>query len=133
VTNIKSEARRAAGVSWFTMFASSGTLVCCALPIILVTLGMGATVAAMTSAFPFLIFLSLHKTWVFAFSGFMLALSGWFIYRPGQYCPIEPELARICEFSKKWNKRIYWSSIVIWGVGFFAAYIALPLRMALDI
>ena len=133
MNNIKNETRRAVGVSWFTLFASSGTLVCCALPIMLVTLGMGATVAAMTSAFPFLIYLSLHKTWVFAFSGAMLALSGWFIYRPGQSCPADLELARLCELSKKWNKRIYWFSVVIWCVGFFAAYVALPVRMALGI
>jgi len=133
VNNIKNETRRAAGVSWFTLFTSSGTLICCALPIILVTLGMGATVAAMTSAFPFLIFLSLHKSWVFAFSGFMLAVSGWLIYRSGQSCPADPELARLCELSKKWNKRIIWFSVVIWVIGFFAAYVALPVRMALGI
>ena len=127
------QSRRAAGVSWLTLFTSSGTLVCCALPIILVTLGMGATVAALTSTFPFLIYLSLHKTWVFSLSAAMLALSAWLIYRPGQYCPSDPELARICEVSKIWNKRIYWFAFVIWCTGFFAAYIALPLRIALDI
>jgi hypothetical protein len=31
------------GVTWLTLFASTGILVCCALPIMLVTLGMGAT------------------------------------------------------------------------------------------
>ncbi|VAW53615.1 hypothetical protein MNBD_GAMMA06-254 [hydrothermal vent metagenome] len=118
---------------WLTLFASSGTLICCALPIILVTLGMGATVAAMTSALPFLIVLSQHKIWVFILSGLMLAVSAWFIYRPNQSCPVDSQQARICQTSKIWNKRIYWFSVIIWGVGFFAAFVALPLRMALDI
>jgi len=117
------------GVTWLTLFASTGTLVCCALPIMLVTLGMGATVAALTSSFPFLITLSLHKTWVFAFSGLMLALSGWLIYRPGRACPVEPELGRVCNKTQVWNRRIYWISVVIWGIGFFAAFLALPLRI----
>ena len=37
-------------VSWLTLFAASGTLICCALPILFVTLGLGAAVAAVTSA-----------------------------------------------------------------------------------
>ncbi len=119
--------------SWFTLFASSGTLICCALPIILVTLGMGATVAALTSNFPFLIVLSQHKIWVFIFSGLMLAISAWFIYRPNQYCPTDPQQAQACQSAKKWNKRIYWFSVIIWSTGFFAAFMALPLRKLLDI
>ncbi len=119
--------------SWFTLFATSGTLICCALPIILVTLGMGATVAAITSTLPFLIVLSQHKVWVFIFSGLMLAISAWFIYRPNQSCPTDPQQAHACAIAKKWNKRIYIFSIIIWSIGFFAAFLALPIRMALDI
>lgn len=115
--------------TWLTLFASTGTLVCCALPIMLVSLGLGATVVAMTSAFPFLITLSQHKEWVFAGSGIMLLLSGWLIYRSGRVCPVDPELGRICNRAQVWNRRIYWSSVVIWGVGFFAAFLALPLRI----
>jgi len=121
------------GLSWLTLFASSGTLICCALPIILVTLGMGATVAALTSSLPFLIVLSQHKIWVFIFSGLMLAISAWFMYRPIQSCPTDPQQAEICSSTKKWNKHIYWFSVVIWSIGFFAAFLALPIRQFLDI
>jgi hypothetical protein len=121
------------GVTVFTLFTTTGTLVCCALPIILVTLGLGATVAAMTSAFPFLIVLSQHKIWVFAFSGIMLVISGWLMFRPGRACPADKELGRACSTAHKWNKRIYWSSVAIWGVGFTAAYLLLPIRIWLDI
>lgn len=120
-------------VTFFTLFTTTGTLVCCAIPIIFVTLGLGATVAAMTSAFPFLIVLSQHKIWVFAFSGLMLAISGWLMYRPGRACPADQALGEACSNAHKWNKRIYWSSVVIWSIGFTAAYILLPIRMWLDI
>ncbi len=128
-----SQARTESGVSWLALLASTGTLVCCALPIILVTLGLGATVAALTSTFPFLITLSLHKTWVFAGSGVMLGLSGWLMYRPGRACPTDPELARTCNTAQVWNQRIFWSSMTIWGIGFFAAFLALPLRIWLGV
>lgn len=129
--SIKYELQRKIGVSWLTLFTSTGTLVCCAIPIILVSFGMGASVAAMTSVFPFLITLSQYKIWVFTLSATMLILSAWLIIRPGQSCPTDPELARVCELSKLWNKRIVLGSAIIWCVGFFAAFIALPLRMAL--
>lgn len=119
--------------SWFTLFASSGTLICCALPIILVTLGMGATVAALTSSLPFLIVLSKHKIWVFIFSGILLSVSAWFIYRSDQTCPTDPQQASACTIAKTWNKRIYWFSVIIWSIGFFAAFMALPLRKLLGI
>ncbi|MBA1443709.1 MAG: hypothetical protein M3H12_06285 [Chromatiales bacterium] len=121
------------GVTWLTLFVTTGTLVCCALPILLVTLGLGATVAALTSALPFLITLSQHKAWVFALSGLMLGLSGWLLYRSGRSCPSDPQLGELCNKTQIWNRRIYWSSVTIWGIGFVAAYLALPLRIWLDI
>ncbi len=121
------------GLSWLALFAAGGTLICCALPIILVTLGLGATVAAFTSSFPLLIAISQQKVWVFIGSGALLLVSGWLMYRPGRSCPADPGLARECARTQLWNRRIYWSAAVIWGVGFFAAYLALPLRIWLDI
>lgn len=121
------------GLSWLTLFASGGTLICCALPIILVTLGLGATVAAFTSSFPVLVTIAQHKVWVFTGSGALLLLSGWLMYRPGRACPADPELRRLCDQTQVWNRRIYWSSAALWGIGFFAAYLALPLRIFLDL
>ncbi len=130
----KSEvALKQTGLSWLTLFASGGTLICCALPIILVTLGLGATVAAFTSSFPLLVTIAQHKAWVFAGSGALLLVSGWLMYRAGRACPADPELGRLCDQTQVWNRRIYWSSVTLWGIGFFAAYLALPLRILLDL
>ena len=109
-----------------------GTLVCCALPITLVALGMGATMASLVSSVPFLVTLSQHKIVVCAISGALLALSGWLLYRPGRECPTDPILAAMCDKTQTWNRRIYWSSISLWGVGFFAAFAALPLLIWLE-
>jgi len=126
------KAARAHGLTWLALLTTTGTLVCCALPIALVTLGLGATVAAMTSAFPVLIVLSKYKIWVFIFSAAMLLVSGWVLYRPGRSCPLDPRLGEACSRLNKWSRTIYWSSVVLWGIGFFAAYLALPLRLWLE-
>ena len=120
-------------LTWLALFASTGTLICCALPIALVTLGFGATVAALSSNAPFLVTLTLHKGWVFGGSGALLAMSGWLISRPGRACPTQSELGALCDQTQGWNRRIYWVSVAIWGIGFFTAYLALPLRLWLDV
>jgi mercuric ion transport protein len=114
-------------VSVLTLFTSAGTLVCCALPILLVTLGMGAAVASLTSSAPWLVALSEHKIWVFGVSFVMLLLCAWFIYRPGRSCPADPDLARTCARIDTVNQWIYWSSVTVWLVGFFAAFLLWPL------
>ncbi len=120
-------------VSWLALFASTGTLVCCAVPIVLVTLGLGASFATMISTFPFIITLSEQKIWVFGVSALLLMISGWVLFRPGRSCPADPVKARACSRTHTWNQRVLGLSLVIWSVGFFAAYLALPLRTALDL
>jgi len=109
--------------SWMLLFATTATLTCCALPILLVTLGFGAAVASMASAAPWLIALSLYKGWVFALSGAMIVVSAWAVYRRGRVCPEDPELAAECATVDKWNKRFVWVSGAMWCVGFFFAFV----------
>ena len=111
---------------WSVLFASTGTLLCCALPILLVSLGMGAVVASLATNVPFLITLSMHKGWVFAGSGLLLLFGGWALYRPGRVCPTDPELGKLCDNAHKWNIRLFWGSVTIWCIGFFTAFLLLP-------
>lgn len=109
---------------WLILFTSTGTLLCCALPILFVMLGMGSVVASLASNVPLLITLSMHKGLVFGISGGLLLISGWLLYRPGRYCPADPVLAKLCESSYRWNLRLLWASAAIWAVGFFFAFVA---------
>ena len=120
---------REKSLAWLALFASTGALICCALPIAFVMLGLGATVAAISSSVPILVALSLHKGWVFTASAMLLASSGWLLFRSGRGCPVDPQLAALCDRTLLWNRRIFWVSVTIWGIGFFAAYLALPLRI----
>src|SRR3989338_4975456 len=105
------------------LLTSTGTLICCAIPILLVSLGMGAVVASMASNVPFLITLSQYKGWMFIGTALILLLAGWILYRPGRTCPSDPELAALCAKANKWNIAFYWGSIIIWIVGFTTAYL----------
>src|SRR6202051_2351003 len=71
----KPTARRSAILSYFSLFTSLSTLLCCALPSLLVLFGLGASVASMLSFFPWLVALSRHKQWTFAISGALIVLS----------------------------------------------------------
>src|SRR6266513_2586106 len=70
--------RRSFWLQYLSLFSSLGTLLCCALPSLLVLFGLGATVASVLSAAPWLVALSRHKNWTFAIAGLLIA--GNFVY-----------------------------------------------------
>ena len=123
---------RETALSFGTLFLSTGTLLCCALPILLVSLGLGAAVAGMIGAAPWLVTLSQHKAWLFAATGALLAGGGWLMRRPGRACPADPEQARACAMADRWNRRVWWFALSIWVIGTFTAYLWLPLRQVLE-
>lgn len=108
----------------FSLFASAGTLVCCALPTLLVTLGMGAVVAGLVSNVPGLIWFSENKVWVFAVAGILIAGSGLARYQSRfQSCPVDPAQARACGHLRKVSAVIYWVSVVLYLIGFYFAFL----------
>lgn len=112
---------------WLVLFASTSTLLCCALPILLVSLGMGAVAASIYGEhFRFLRWFGLHEATTFGVTALILLAAGWALYRPGRSCPADPELARQCAGAQWWNVRLHWASILIWCAGFTAAFV-LPL------
>ena len=115
--------------AWLLLFTSSTTLVCCALPILLVSLGLGAVSASLFANLPILVTLAQYKGWMFAGSGAVLMLTGWLLFPSGRACPSDPEVAELCASAYRWNTRFFWTSVVIWVVGFAAAYLALPIYL----
>ena len=121
-----------AHLRWLTLFITGSTLLCCALPILLVSLGFGAVVASLNYNIPGLLFLAEHKLWTLSLSGLLLLALAWVIWRPNQSCPADVELAAHCQTAKRWNKRVFWLSVGIWCIGFFASVLLLPLRQLFD-
>lgn len=112
---------------WLVLLTSSATLICCALPILLVTLGLGAASASMFSTLPFLVVLAKQKSLIFIGSGILIAASAWTLFRSNRACPADPELAELCNRAHHFNKRIWWVSTILWLIGFVAAYLSLPI------
>ncbi|HCQ71575.1 MAG: hypothetical protein CL570_00565 [Alphaproteobacteria bacterium] len=108
-----------------SLFASTGTLLCCALPALLVTLGMGAALAGFVSAVPWITAITDYKLAIFMGAGFMLGLSSVMQWR-GRYapCPADPAKAKACMRLRKISAIITGLSIVIYLIGFFFAFLA---------
>lgn len=106
------------------LFLTVPTLLCCALPILLVSLGMGAVVAALYGEhLPFLQWFGHHELLTFGLTAALLLAAAWALYRPGRSCPADPVLADACRKADRWNRRFYWGAVVLWCVGFTAAFI----------
>ena len=101
-------------LSLITLIASFSTLICCALPAILVGLGAGATLASMVSVFPELIIISKYKIQVSIITLIILLVAGSFIRRSNSLpCPTDPQLRDVCLKIRKKSKLIYLISVVI--------------------
>jgi hypothetical protein len=117
--------RQNATVSALSLFTSGSTLICCALPALLVSIGAGATMAGLVTSFPQIVWLSEHKVALFSIAGLMLAAAGALQWRARSLpCPADPALAAACTRTRVISVRIYWSSIAIFAVGAFFAFVA---------
>lgn len=116
-------------ISFFSLFTSMSTLICCALPALLVSVGLGATMVGLVSAFPGLIWLSENKLLVFSGSFIMLAISAYMQYRARSLpCPVDPDAARACTQARAWSKNITLFSIIVWVIGFTFAIMPMVLE-----
>ena len=112
---------------FFGLFTSVSTILCCALPIILVTLGIGAVFANLTASFPFITWLAERSLYLFTIATNLLLIGGYFIFIKPQTCPADKKLAEICNKTKKFNKIVWWMSVIILAISFFFKYILILL------
>ena len=128
MTTDAAQPRQQRVLSWITLLASTGTLLCCALPILLVSLGFGAVVASLTSSLPVLVTLAEYEPWMFSVSAILLCITAWVLWVRPQQCPSDPALAEQCAMAGVWTRRVFWVATVLWLVGFTAAFLLLPAR-----
>lgn len=112
-------------ITFLSLFTSSATLICCALPALFVALGAGAALAGLVGNFPQLIWISEHKAIVFGTGAALLLAAGLLRYfAKEKECPIDTDKAEACRNSRDASLWIYWISVGIYGVGAFFAFIA---------
>lgn len=109
-------------ISFLTLFTSFGTLICCAIPALLVVIGAGAALAGVVSAFPQLVWLSQHKLWIFGSGAILIVLS--LIgqkYSQTQACPVDQK--ENCETTKRSSNWLMWISVGLYLIGFTVTFI----------
>ena len=112
-------------LSLLSLFTSGGTLICCALPALFVSLGAGAVMASVVTSVPQIVWFSEHKLGVFIFAGVMLSISGFLQWKARSLpCPSDKELAELCNRTRANSLRIYIFSVSIFLIGGFMAFVA---------
>ncbi len=116
------------GARWTTgatFLAAVVSTTCCALPSLLVTLGLGGAVASVVSAAPAVTFLSAHKAWVFAVGGALLVLS--WAATTGRL-PLAWGRALACPAGRAPGnvRRLWRASAALYALSLAAAYLGAP-------
>jgi mercuric ion transport protein len=136
-TRLSAPRLRSGALSYLSLFTSLGTLVCCALPSLLVLFGLGATVASVLSEAPWLVVLSHRKHWVFIVAGVLISSNFVYIYRVAPRLQIrngacDPNDPAACHTASRFSRIILWCSAVLYIVGCFTAYVLGPLLVRFD-
>lgn len=119
-------------ISFFSLFGSSATLLCCALPATLSIIVGGAAVGSLISVFPWLIPISKHHNWIFLFAGIILFINGIFVLRPKGKIACSITGGKGCEIAGSFSKCMFWISIILYGIGAFFAYAYVPVAKFLN-
>ena len=110
--------------NFLSLFASSSTLICCALPALFVALGAGATFASLVSTLPFLIVLSQYKVAITLFALVMISIAGFANYRTYHApCPADPELGRACMRTRRRSRLVYYFSVALFAFATIFTYV----------
>lgn len=120
-----------------TLFTGTGLAIlsttCCALPIALVSVGLGGAVASMFTNVPWLTAIAQYKVYTFSITALLLGYC-WFalgqlghkMAAEGAACNMRDQKILI------WQKRILVFSTVLLAISIFAAYALLPIRIWID-
>lgn len=111
-------------LTFLSLFTSTGTLLCCALPALLVALGAGAALSTLVAVVPGLVWVSEYKEVVFGVAGLMLVASGWLQWRARfAPCPVAPAQRDACLRTRQTSARVYLASVLVYAIGGWFAFV----------
>ena len=116
--------KRNTWLAFTALIASTGTLLCCVLPAVMVALGAGAALAGLVGAVPELIWMSEHKGLVFGIAAVLLIVAGVALWQArGLPCPVDPVLARACIRLRKISRILYFVAVFALVLGATFAFV----------
>ena len=111
-------------VNFFALLSSSSTLLCCALPAILVSMGAGAVFANIISVFPALTVISRFKVEITIMTFIILVAVGVLHLKTAKMpCPADPSLGRACLKSRKRSRIVYYLSCIVFATASIFTFI----------
>ena len=111
-------------ISILSLFTSTGTILCCALPALLVTIGAGAALSSVISVFPQIVWVSKYKVYIFTVAFILIILSGYLQWHARKLpCPSDKLLAAKCISARRVSLVIYFVSVGILLIGFTFAFV----------
>ena len=111
-------------VNFFALLSSSSTLLCCALPAILVSMGAGAVFASVISVFPALTAVSRFKVEITVVTFIILVAVGILHLKTAKMpCPADPGLGRACLKTRKRSRIVYYLSCSVFGTASIFTFI----------
>jgi hypothetical protein len=119
-------------ISFLTLFTSTGTLLCCAVPAAIATAAGGAAIGAYVSTFPWVVPVSQHKGWIFLTAGLLIAVSSVLTLRPQGRLACALTGGRGCEAAGQFSRVMLWVAISIYGIGAFTTYGLTPILRHLE-
>lgn len=97
-----------------SLFASSSTLICCALPALFVAIGAGASFASLISLFPFLVVLSEYKLLISLFALITITVAGYINYKTARLpCPSDSETGKLCLKTRQRSRKLYYGAVCL--------------------
>lgn len=121
--------RASLGGAIVALLTTSGTLVCCVLPAVMISLGAGAMLAGLVTAVPQLVWWSEQKLLVFGIAAVALLIGGVLLWRARSApCPADPKLARACARLRSWSQALYLVALAGFVLGALFAFV-LPIWM----
>ena len=111
-------------LTFISLLGSLSTLLCCALPALLVMLGMGAVMAGLVSTLPWLTVLSEYKVITFTVAVVVLTAASLATWH-GRHapCPADPAQAKLCTRLRRINVIILALSWIFILIGLTVAFV----------
>lgn len=108
------------------LFSSTSTLLCCALPALLVTIGAGGVMASIYANVPGYTTFVGNKNLLFIIVAVLLIINALILWlNRNAPCPLDAQKAKACMQTRKISRLIYFISVGIYCVGFFFSYLAI--------
>lgn len=124
-------------LGYVALFGSLATLVCCALPSLLVLLGLGSAVISLISSAPWLASLSRNKVWVFLAAGALIAANFWHVYLLPSRLRATGSVygsddVRAGDAGHRMSRTMLWAAVAVYAVAAVTAFVLGPLLAWLE-